>query len=269
MLELKPERTSVNGRLGNLSTRLAKTAGELRQAQRLRYQVFFEELSAKPNRAQQSDSIDLDDHDLNCDHLLMLEGEANIVGTQRFLTRKPGTNAPRFYSQDEFDLECLADRHADKTFMELGRSCIHPQYRTKRTAELMWHGTWSYALANKVDVMVGCASFPTHNLDEILPALQFLKSTASTSPGWEVRPTAESATEIPVSENQDIDLKPAMRLLPPLIKGYLRLGAMFSSHAVHDPVFGTIDVLVVLPVESINPRYVNYYGASAQRHASA
>ncbi|MEM9279282.1 MAG: GNAT family N-acyltransferase, partial [Pseudomonadota bacterium] len=166
----------------------------------------------------------------------------------------------------EFDVASLIRRHPERMFMELGRSCILAEYRSKRTMELMWQGTWAYALHNKVDVMLGCASFHTDKVADIAEALGFLSRFSSVTDEWSVSPNSPDAFLIKPFEQAITDERKALRKLPPLIKGYLRLGAMFSSHAVPDPDFGTIDILVVLPVERINRRYVNYYGEDASKH---
>ena len=127
---------------------------------------------------------DQDRFDDNCDHLLVVDEEysssakPHVIGTQRFLVRSSQNEEQAFYSQSEFDLESLYRKHTDKTFMELGRSCILPDYRNRRTMELMWQGTWAYALENDVDVMVGCASFPGYSSctdnQSLAPALGLL-----------------------------------------------------------------------------------------------
>ena len=258
------------GRIGELSTRLATSSSDVRNAQRLRYKVFYEEMSARPGIYNRLTRRDRDPHDVHCDHLLVLDESAgtkpSVVGTQRFFLKPGGSEGIRFHSQSEFDLEGLAARHSAKMFMELGRSCILPQYRTKRTAELMWHGTWAYALKNKVDVMVGCASFGASDIETLAPALGFLSTQPSAAEEWHVDPTGADAVVLQDFEHKVAEVKKAIRLLPPLIRGYLRLGAMFSTCAVPDPEFGTVDVLVVLPVDRINPRYISHYGADAGRH---
>ena len=260
--------SKVSGRLGNFSTRLMRSEDELAEAQRLRYQVFYEEMSAKANAQQAKAKRDFDPHDANCDHLLVLEEtsvKANIVGTQRFFL-KPGPNQNAvFHSQNEFDVEGLYQRHEGKTFMELGRSCIVAEHRTKRTMELMWHGTWAYALENRVDVMIGCASFQTRDVSEIAPALGLLHELASADEDWSTPATHVDAIKLSDLSKLTSDPKKTMRLLPPLLRGYLRLGAMFSDYAVPDTEFGTIDVLVIMPVEHLNPKYVRHYGSQAQR----
>ena len=258
------------GRIGALSTRLASGASEVRNAQRLRYKIFYQEMSARQSIYNRLTRRDRDPHDAHCDHLLVLDdtkpAKPEVVGTQRFFLKSACSTDVEFHSQSEFDLEGLAARHSGKKFMELGRSCILPQYRTKRTAELMWHGTWAYALERKVDVMVGCASFGTSEVAKIAPALGFLFGQSTASGEWQVGTNGANAVALSDYKDNVADAKKAIRLLPPLLRGYLRLGAMFSTHAVPDPEFGTIDVLVVLPVDRINPRYISHYGADAGRH---
>jgi len=269
-VEFKPSvEAEVAGRLGSLTTRLAHDSHELKEAQRVRYEVFCEELSARKS-IDRDKRLEQEKHDLICDHLLVLENsgldDSKIVGTQRFLVKQASDGHLGFRSQSEFDLEGLAAKHPVKKFMELGRSCILKPYRSKRTIELMWHGTWAYAVQKRIDVMTGCASFYASDVTEISEQLGFLSTLSSKREEWKIRPTQKNAIEISQFEKRDIDAKQAIRGLPPLIKGYLRLGAYFSEHAVVDEEFGTIDVAVILPVENINPRYVNFYGADAARH---
>lgn len=262
-------KTANLGELGSLSTRLAENEVELKEAQKIRYQVFCDELSAR-RQTVLGTRLEQEQHDLICDHLLVLDNSdlenPKTIGTQRFLVKKSKDAHLPFRSQSEFDLEGLAKKHPEKRFMELGRSCILEAYRSKRTMELMWHGTWSYAVQNNVDVMTGCASFYTQSPEEISLALGFLSTLTSKDPEWQVSTTSPNSIAIKQYEKLVTDPKKAIRALPPLIKGYLRLGAYFSSHVVTDEDFGTIDIAVILPVQNINPRYVSYYGADASKH---
>ena len=270
----KTERTvaSIDGQLGSLSVRLAQVQNEVRQAQRLRYRVFCEELSAKPDIVSRMFRRDIDRYDAQFDHLLINDisspSNQKLVGTQRFQVQTGDCPASAFYSNNEFNIKPLLARHPKLRFMELGRSCILPEYRDKRTMELLWHGTWDYALQMQVDVMFGCASFQALTVEEIAPQLALLSQTPQASGEWAVTPRNCNAVELKSLQKKfPVDRK-ASRKLPPLIKGYLRLGAMFSTHAVKDSRFGTFDVLVVLPVENINPRYISHYGSNADRHRS-
>lgn len=256
------------GRLGSLSTRLAKNENEVGEAQRIRHRVFCEEHGAQSAESGLNSGLERDAHDELCDHLLVLEAgdDEKIIGTQRFFLSHPGSKRCRFYSQNEFDVVSLANRHNDLTFMELGRSCILPDYRSKRTMELMWQGTWAYAVQNKVDVMIGCASFHARSVDEISNQLSFLSQVACTDDAWHVDASSGNVCQIEALDLSSDECRQALRKLPPLVKGYLRLGAMFSTQAVLDPEFGTIDVLVVLPIERISERYLKYYGEDASKH---
>ncbi len=270
---LELEKPVVRGSIGDLTTRLSETKHEIKSAQRLRYQVFCSEMSAKPRILSRLTRRERDAHDKNCDHLLVIDdtrGSNNgIVGTQRFAVSNAAHIDNRFYSQSEFEINALLTRHPDKRFMELGRSCILPEYRTKRTMELLWHGTWDYALQKKADVMFGCASFHTDDPEAIRNCLSFLLQNTPVEDCWRVSSRHQNAIDLNKFASDNIDPKTALRSLPTLIKGYLRLGAQFSDVAVHDPEFGTIDILVVLPVKDINPKYISYYGESADRHRSA
>lgn len=270
----------VLGRIGELETRLARSAAEIRTVQALRYDVFYREMAARPNAPARLLGRDKDAWDKVCDHLVVLdrgphepaspsaESDGRIVGTYRFLTASHAARAGLgFYTQAEFDVAPLMARHPDLEFMELGRSCVLPAWRNRRTIELLWAGTWAYVLNRKVDVMIGCASFSGTDPDRLAEPLSFLFHHAAPPPDWEVGAAAGKGVAMNRLEAGAVDARRALKALPPLVKGYLRLGAWFGREAVIDRQFGTTDVLVILPVTRLNPRYVSYYGADASRHA--
>jgi L-ornithine Nalpha-acyltransferase len=263
----------IYGRVGNLEVRLARTWGEIKLAQRLRYQVFYEEMSAVPTRLAQFRRRDEDAYDAICDHLLVVDldktkpGRAGrperpkVIGTYRILRQEVAERGPGFYSASEYDiLPLLKRKSATHRFMELGRSCVLAPYRSKRSVELLWHGLWTYVRENRIDVMIGCASFEGIDLDEHRMALSYLHHRALAPEEWRCRarePIYVSMNRMPMAE---IDQKAALKAMPPLIKAYLRLGAYFGDGAVIDRQFGTIDVLVIMPVANIDPRYFEHYG---------
>jgi putative hemolysin len=264
----------VLGRIGSLETRLAVSRQEIVAAQQIRYRVFVEEMGAElPPEAMRA-KLDFDAFDDICDHLIVLdtaiEGDSadQIVATYRILRQEVATRHSGFYSASEFDIAPMIARHPDKQFMELGRSCVLPPYRTKRTVELLWQGNWAYALKHNLGVMFGCASFPGRHAEMHALALSFLHHNALATGEWAVRAAGPNARNMDLMPAEAVNAKRALIAMPPLVKGYLRLGAMIGEGAVIDPAFGTTDVLIVLPVESISSRYVNYYGADAQRFAS-
>lgn len=269
----KPSAGGLLGRIGTLETRLARSAAEIEAAQRLRFEVFVEEMGARLSPAAMQARRDSDGWDAICDHLLVvdsaLEGdpEDRIVGTYRLLRQEVAERNGGFYSAHEFDIAPLLARHAGKRFMELGRSCVLPQYRTRRTVELLWQGNWAYALKHGIDAMFGCASFPGAQPEAHALALSFLHHHAQAKDEWAVSALPALHRSMDMMPPEALDARRALAVMPPLVKGYLRLGAMVGEGAVIDRAFNTTDVLVVLPIAAISGRYVNYYGTDAGRFA--
>jgi putative hemolysin len=264
------------GRLGDLEVRLALTPFEVRRAQALRYRVFYEEMSAVADFRTRQTRRDADRYDRFCEHLLVVDHSrksiklgrpADIVGTYRLLREERANDAGGFYSDDEFELAPLLRRNADARFLELGRSCVLPEYRNKRTLELMWHGIWAYVLRHRIDVMIGCASLAGTDPHELALPLSYLHHHHRAPEDWRVAPKRSRRIEMNRLPRDRMHPRKALKALPPLLKGYLRLGAYVSDGAVIDRQFGTIDVAVVLPVAAISSRYVEHYGADASRYA--
>lgn len=266
------------GRLGALEVRLATSKKDIKRAQRLRYHVFYEETSALPNTASLLSRRDKDEYDAICDHLLVLDhGAARkpfrsakpaIAGTYRLLRQDVADRHHGFYTAGEFDIQPLIDANPALRFLELGRSCVLRPYRDKRTVELLWHGIWTYVLHHRIDVMIGCASLQGTDPERLALPLSFLHHYARAPEGWRVRPARGRLVAMDRLAKDAVDVRAAMRLLPPLVKGYLRLGATFGEGAVIDRRFGTTDVLVILPVSVISRRYIDHFGPTANRHAA-
>jgi putative hemolysin len=256
------------GRMGSLEVRLAQTAAEVRQAQKLRYQVFYQQGSAIPNPPRLFARRDVDAYDAICDHLLVLDHAARnnqpsnrpaVVGTYRLLRQPLAEEYGGFYTAREFDIGALIARHSHLQFLELGRSCVLAPYRNKRTVELLWHGIWAYVLQNRLDVMIGCASLDGTEPKRLSLPLSFLHHHARAPEEWRAGALTERHVEMNRMSKEAIDPKEALRMLPPLIKGYLRLGAAVGDGAVVDHEFGTTDVLIVLPVSAIKRRYLEHF----------
>ncbi len=268
---LPPVNNLVLGRIGTIEVRLAKSAAEILAAQALRYEVFFKD------RGIASDAkcaIDADHFDAYCEHLLILDTAVlgplsdQLVGTARMLLSQKAENAGGFYSESEFTLRSLIARQPAKQFLEIGRTCIKAEWRSKRTVELMWQGIWAFALDNKVDVMIGCAS-----LDGTVPAahamaLSLMHHHYRAKGAWRAKALPERFVKMDLMPAEAINLKQAMLTLPPLLKGYLRVGAVIGEGCVIDHEFGTTDVFVVLPVAKIEQRYIRHYGEDASRFAA-
>ena len=159
-------------------------------------------------------------------------------------------------------------RHPDQRFLELGRSCVLAPYRTKKTLELLWQGIWAYVLHHRIDVMFGCASLEGTRPALMAQELAFLYHHARPQGDWDVRALAHRATPMNCLAKESLDPRKILNRLPPLIKGYLRLGAKIGDGAVIDRQFGTTDFLVIMRICEIDPRYISYYGADANRYAA-
>ena len=256
-------------RAGPFVIRLAAGARDLRQAQKLRYRVFFEEGGALASAEAAATGRDICPFDAICDHLVVVDTEATtrtgerrerIVGTYRLLRREVAEVQGGFYSHGEFDLDPFMARHPNLRLLELGRSCVHADYRAKRVIELLWRGLYLYACHHAIDALIGCASLPGTNLAALETPLSFLLGQACAEPDWVVSALPHRAAKFTPRATVDVDARRALAMLPPLVKAYLRTGARFGRDAVIDHQFGTTDVFAILRMEDIEERYIAHYG---------
>jgi putative hemolysin len=262
------------GRIGALEVRLAHNAAEIAAAQEVRYRVFYDELGATQADRHSTAGRDIDRFDEVCDHLLVFDtslpgpDHRRIVGTYRLLRQEIATEAGGFYSEGEFELKKLVARHPGQRFLELGRSCVLPEYRSKRTIEILWQGIWAYINHYRIGVMTGCASFQGTVPAAHAEALSYLAHNCRARLEWDVRAVSSRYCPMDLMPPEAIGMKSALAAMPPLIKGYLRVGAKVGDGCVIDHQFGTVDVFIVMPVEEIAARYVTYYGGEAERFAA-
>ncbi|MBW8753147.1 MAG: GNAT family N-acetyltransferase [Sphingomonadales bacterium] len=253
-----------------LSLRLAQDERDLIAVQRLRWQVFYAELGAGATNAP-PESLDCDAYDPLCDHLLVIDEDApageRVVGTYRLLRESVAARSIGFYSAGEFDLEVLARRgHGGGQageLLELGRSCVLPPYRNSGTISLLWRGIADYIARYDISLLFGCASFAGTDPDAHAAALSYLyhKHLAPA----EMRPVVLEGKGIALERLPagSYDERRAIFGLPPLVKGYMRVGAKFGEGAYVDRAFNTIDLCVVMPVELIADRYAARFSAAA------
>lgn len=259
-------RGEVLGRLGSLIVRLARNASEIDAAQALRHRIFQQS-------AHDASGRDADRFDAFCDHLIVIDTALNgapgskIVGTYRLLREEQAALAGGYYSQSEFDISGLAARMPARRIMELGRSCVLPQYRSRRTVELLWQGIWACCRQWSIDILCGCASFPGTNPALHALPLSYLHYNALATGDWLVKGHKARRISMDLMPEEAVHERLALNAMPPLIKGYLRVGAMFGEGAVVDHEFGSTDVFVILPVEHIAPRYIAHFGVDAARFA--
>jgi putative hemolysin len=256
---------------GTLEVRLAATPAEIDAAQALRYRVFYEEMAAHPGAEAAAARRDRDHFDEWCDHLLVIdskrgEGAAGVVGTYRLLRREAAARAGGFYTQTEFDISPLLA--VAGPVLELGRSCVDVEYRTRPTMQLLWRGIASYIFQYDIRLMFGCASLPGTDPEVLAPSLSYLHHyhlappslRAHALPGRYVEMNRLSPGEIDTETAvAQLDSRAVLAALPPLIKGYLRLGGLVGEGAVIDEQFNTTDVCIIVVTNRVTDKYFNHY----------
>lgn len=248
-----------------LTVRLDNSEADLIAVQRLRARVFMEEMGAHGS-AGFYDQLDADIYDPLCDHLLVIDEDAGeVVGTYRLLRESVANATFGFYSAAEFDLDPIiagADRPKGE-LLELGRSCVLPEYRTSGTISLLWRGIADYIAVHRIALMFGCASFPGTDPDRHAQALSYLAHRHLAAPGQRPRVLAGKGESLERLPQGTYDERRAMLQLPPLVKGYLRAGASFGDGIYIDHEFNTVDVCVVMPVVQISNRYAQRFSVAA------
>jgi putative hemolysin len=253
---------SVDVRSNALHLRLAETEAEVAAAQALRYRIFYREMSAKVTPEMAAAKRDFDAFDEYCDHMVVFDdargaGPDAIIGTYRVMRRDAAERCGRFYTAGEFDIANLLAFPGE--VLELGRSCIEADHRNGATMQLLWRGIAEYVRAHGVGLMFGCASLPGVEPEALALPLSYLYHHHLAPPALRARALPERYLAMNVIAPGDIAPRAALRLLPPLLKGYLRLGGFVGEGAVIDHDFGTTDVCVVVETESITDRYLRHY----------
>jgi len=247
---------------GDYEVRLANTHPEIEAAQALRYRIFYEEMQAKPTPETMATKRDVDDFDEVCDHLLVLDrrrgdGPESIVGNYRLMRRAAAAKIGRFYSSAEYDIQKMIDYPAE--VLELGRSCIAKDARNTATMQMLWRGIALYAYHYDIQVMFGCASFPGTDPTQHAQAMSYLYHHHLAPPEIRVRALASRYVKMDMLERDAYDARKAMARVPPLIKGYLRLGGFVGDGAVIDRQFNTTDVFIIVKTELVTEKYIRHY----------
>jgi len=245
-----------------MGVRIAAEPWELDAAQALRYRVFYEEMGARASAEAAAARRDQDEFDAVADHLLVIdhalgEGREGVVGTYRLLRRAAAARIGRFYSAAEYDIARLTD--FDGEVLELGRSCVDGAYRTRGTLQLLWRGIAAYVFKHRIDLMFGCASLHGTDPDALAAPLSYLWHSHLAPPALRPRALAERHVEMNRLPMEAIDARAVLAGLPPLIKGYLRLGGFVGDGAVIDHQFNTTDVCVVVKTDLVTDKYYRHY----------
>ncbi|MGQ0740773.1 MAG: GNAT family N-acetyltransferase [Alphaproteobacteria bacterium] len=258
----------VLGVSGLLELRIAETESEIEAAQKLRYRVFYEEMSAIPTPEMRAEQRDFDRYDSFCDHLLVVDhgvrdenGEALVVATYRLLRGDIAAKHGGFYSAGEYDIAPIIGACGlSSRLLELGRSCVLKSYRSRSvTMQLLWRGILAYFERHEIALMFGCGSLPGTDPEALKLPLSYLYHFHLAPEGVRVRALPHLHVEMNRMAKGAIDEKEALRALPPLIKGYVRAGAYVGDGAVIDRQFGTTDVLIHFPVSRIDPRWREHF----------
>jgi putative hemolysin len=249
-------------RAGNLGVRIAVSEAEIDAVQSLRYRVFYQEMGAIADAETTSTARDSDPFDAVADHLLVVDhsigpGAEGVVGTYRLIRREAAQRLGRFYSEDEYDIRTLVALPGQ--LLELGRSCVDAGYRGRVAMQLLWRGIAAYVFHHEIDLMFGCASLPGIDPDALAPELSYLYYNHLAPPSIRPRALPHRYIEMRRLDPDALDPRRALGALPPLIKGYLRLGGFVGDGAVIDPQFNTTDVAVVVKTDLVTDKYYRHY----------
>lgn len=262
LLEARQKRDLKPINFSNFEVRLARSPLEIEAAAALRYRVFYEEMMATPNPEMSARRLDVDEFDRICDHLLVIDLEAGapfpcVVGTYRLLRRAKALRHQRFYTEQEYDLTPLL--HYPGEIVELGRSCVDVAYRNRGVMQLLWRGLAAYVFHHDIDVMFGCASFPGTAPELLASSLSYLHYYHPAPKMLQPRAHGHCYVEMNRMPRSAIDVSSALSALPPLIKGYLRVGGVVGDGAVIDRQFNTTDVCMIVKTDNLSKKYDRHY----------
>jgi len=252
---------------GTLGARLARDASDIAAAQALRYRVFYDEMGAVPDAETKAARRDVDPFDEVCEHLLVFdtergEGPDGIVATYRLLRgSRAREKGHRFYTAGEYDISMLENQPGE--VLELGRSCVDANYRGRPTMQLLWGAIAQFVFHHNVGLMFGCASLHGVDPEALALPLSYLHHFHQAPEALCPRALPNLSVDMDFMPADAIDQKAALAALPPLVKGYLRLGGFVGDGAVVDRQFNTTDVCIVVKTDEVNDRYYKHYERDA------
>jgi len=249
-------------RSGSMEVRLARGPADVDAAQALRYRVFYDEMAARPTPEAARSRRDADSFDAVADHLLVIDhargsGPDAVVGTYRLIRREAAARHGDFYTADEYDIAKLVAYPGE--ILELGRSCVDAAYRTRLTMQLLWRGIAAYVFHYDIVLMFGCASLHGTDPPALALPLSYLWHHHLAPPALRPRALAERYVDMRLLAADEIDAARALAELPPLIKGYLRLGGFVGDGAVVDAQFNTTDICIVVKTDLVTDKYYKHY----------
>ncbi|MQY41438.1 GNAT family N-acetyltransferase [Epibacterium sp. SM1969] len=240
----------------DFEVKLAETEDELRAAQALRYEVFVRELGGDGDMVDHDAGLERDRFDPYFDHMIAKDCQTGaVIGVYRLLTGEKAAEIGQFYSDDEYDLSVL--QTADRKVLELGRSCLHKDYRGGMAMYHLWNGLSQYVLSREIEVLFGTASFHGTDLEALAAPLSMLYHNHLAPEDLRVR--AKSYQNMDLIAPDQLDRRAAMLKIPALIKAYLRLGGFIGDGAYVDHAFNTTDVCLILDTARMNERQRKIY----------
>jgi L-ornithine Nalpha-acyltransferase len=255
----------------HLHIRLARSDRDLRAAQRLRYQVFVQELGATGPMIDHDAQLERDEFDPYFDHLLLIDPSrsaddlADVVGVYRLLPSDRLAQSGRFYSEAEYDLTAL--KATGRKLLELGRSCVHPDYRGGTAMFHLWNGLADYVLDHDIEILFGAASFHGTDLAALAQPLSYLQRHHLAPPHLCVTARPDHGLNWQPLADDQLDRKAAMAGTPALIKAYLRLGGYVGQGIWIDRAFNTTDVCLVMDTQKMSAKHRAFYIRKKAREA--
>lgn len=253
---------------GSMEVRLAASPREIDAAQALRFRVFYTEGGATASAETATLERDCDDFDAVCDHLLVIDharGDSPadcIVGTYRLTQREHAEKIGRFYTASEYDISRILA--LPEPILELGRSCTDPACRTRSTMQMLWKGIAQYVFSNDIGMMFGCASLGGVDPQILALELSYLHHFHRAPDDFCPHALPHLYTAMDLLPKDAIAPKKALSALPPLVKGYLRLGGFVGDGAVVDQQFNTTDVCVMVKTDLVTDKYFRHYDRTAR-----
>ncbi|PIE12493.1 MAG: ornithine-acyl-ACP acyltransferase [Rhodobacterales bacterium] len=235
--------------------KLAATEAELRAAQRLRYEVFVRELGAGGDLVDHVAGLEKDRFDPYFDHMILIDHAregAQVVGVYRLLREGPAKEAGQFYSEDEYDIAPL--KSSGRRLLELGRSCLHADYRGGAGMFHLWNGLADYVIRHEIEILFGVASLHGTDVNELAPVLSLLHHRHLAPEPLRVRAQAAQFQRMDLIAEEALDRRAAVVQVPALIKAYLRLGGVVGEGAYIDHAFNTTDVCLIMDTGKMNAK---------------
>lgn len=245
--------------------RLGRDDADLRLAQALRYDVFIDELGGDGALVDHAARLEVDRFDPYFDHLMLFDHRRDgnpCVGVYRLMQQKQADAVGQFYCDDEFDLSRL--RRSGRRLLELGRSCLHPDYRGGTAMMHLWNGLAAYVADHAIEMLFGVASFHGTDVAPLAGPLSFLHHRHLAPEDIRVRAHDRAFQRMDLIDADKLDRAAASRAIPSLIKGYLRMGCFVGEGAFIDRPFNTIDICLLMDVTKISQKHLGLYTQGAR-----